>query len=403
MLAFVPYEIRAITDDEVPALRAALVGVFGGNPDADPVGNERYRALIPTGRTWAAYDKGLIVGTAATFDFAVTVPGGAELPFAGLTMVTVRPTHRRRGVLRGLMAEHLGEARGRGLAVSALWASEASIYGRFGYGVATESDDLQFAAPEVRFVPGPVDEIEPLEAGAPEVLPPVYDALRRARPGMITRPAAWWKYRRFMDRPEAQKGASARRHAVARRDGAATGYIVYRHRGAWENGVPTGTVEIEELIATDARAEGSLWRFVAAVDLFPKVAYGNAPVDCLLPWIVDDARRVRRRRTDAMWLRVEDVAATLTARTYATSGRLRLEVEGATHELRVEDGRAECAPTTSDPDLRLDRAALGSIYLGGVRASLLARAGRITGAPSAIALADRLFDHTPSPWCAEIF
>jgi predicted acetyltransferase len=406
----VQIDIRPIRDDEVPAYRAAVLGVFGGDPGADAVGNERLRATIAPGRAWAAFDRGLIVGTAGTFDFGVTVPGSERpLPFAGLTMVTVRPTHRRRGILRALVAAHLEEARSRGLAASALWASEASIYQRFGYGLATELDEVSFVGPEARFAQGPLDDVEPLDETAPEVVPPVYDAVRAGRPGMLTRPEPWWKYRRFMDRPDQQQGASARRHAVARRGGAATGTIAYRLRGGWDQGVAAGTMVIDELIATDARAEATLWRFAAAIDLFPKVTYWNAPVDALLPWIVEDGRRIRRRRTDGMWLRVDDVPAALAARRYLGDGTLRLEVidppaaSGAVFELAVAGGAGSCAPSRGDADLRLDRAALGSIFLGGLRPSLLARAGRVQGAPAAVALADRLFDVERPPWCAEVF
>src|SRR5688572_27609146 len=114
-------EIRAIHDEEVAGFRLAVINTFGGDPAADPQGDERFRALIAPGRTFAAFDDGRIVGSAATFDFQLTVPGGA-LPLAGLTMVVVRPTHRRRGILRQLMALHLDEARGRALPISGLWA-----------------------------------------------------------------------------------------------------------------------------------------------------------------------------------------------------------------------------------------------------------------------------------------
>jgi predicted acetyltransferase len=394
-------EIRAIRDDEVAAFRVAVINTFGGDPAADPQGDERFRALIAPGRSWAAFDDGRVVGSAATFDFELTVPGGT-LPLAGLTMVVVRPTHRRRGLLRQLMTAHLEEARGRAISVSGLWASEASIYGRFGYGVAAEGDELSFHAPGIELGAGPHDEVVPLDEPS-AVLPPIYDAVRATRPGMITRTPAWWKYRRFADRPDMARGASPRRHALALRAGAATGYVSYRHRGAWEDGLPAGTVEIEELVAVDGRAEASLWKLLASVDLFPKVKYWNAPVDCVLPWIASDGRRIKRRRTDTLWLRIEDVPAALSARRYGADGALRLEIEGRVHELRVEGGVGRCAPCDPPAALKVERAALGSLYLGGFPASLLARAGRLAGDPAAIALADRMFAAAQPPWISEIF
>jgi len=168
-------------------------------------------------------------------------------------------------------------------------------------------------------------------------------------------------------------------------------------------------VEIEELIATDARAEATLWRYVGSVDLFPRVSWSNAPVDGSLPWIVSDARRVRRRPTDTLWMRLDDVPGALAARRYLGDGTLRLAVadppspETPVYELRVEGGAAKCVPSRGDADLRLDRATLASLYLGAVTPSTLARAGCIAGDPAAVSLADRIFAASVAPWCQEVF
>lgn len=395
-------EIRTIRDDEIPALRAAMMLTFGGDAAVDAQGDARFRALIADGRSFAAFDRGMVVGTAATFDFSLTVPGGA-LPMAGLTMVSVRPTHRRRGILRRLMELHLGEARARGVAVSGLWASEAAIYGRFGYGVAAEANDLSFRAPGLELSDGPADELEFLGEVAPSALPPLYEAVRKTRPGMLSRSDAWWKWARFTERPLFTPTPSPRRHVLVHRDGVPTGYVTYRQRLAFEHGLAAGTVEVEELLAVDRRAELTLWRFLCAVDLFPQVRFWNSPVDSILPFVASDPRRLRRNRTDTLWLRIEDVPAALSARTYAADGLLRLEVEGQGYELRVDGGVARCVAGAGPSELRLDRRTLGSIYLGGFRVSLLARAGRIDGDPEALALADRMFESALAPWCPEVF
>lgn len=379
-----------------------MMTTFGGDAAADAQGDARFRALIASGRAFAAFERGLVVGTAATFDFSLTVPGGS-LPMAGLTMVSVRPTHRRRGILRRLMELHLAEARERGVVLSGLWSSEASIYGRFGYGVAAEADALSFRAPELALPGGPADELEPLDQVAPAALPPIYEAVRKTRPGMLSRSDAWWRWRRFSERPQFSPVPSPRRHVLAHRDGVPTGYVTYRQRLAFEQGLAAGTVEIEELLAVDRRAELTLWRFLCTIDLFPQVRHWNAPSDSILPWVASDPRRLHRHRVDTLWLRIEDVAAALSARTYAADGHLLLELEGQVYELRVEGGAARCQASGGPAALRLDRPALGSLYLGGVRAALLARAGRIDGDPEALALADRMFTSAPAPWCPEIF
>jgi len=213
----------------------------------------------------------------------------------------------------------------------------------------------------------------------------------------------WWRERRFLEAPFVRQGASRRRHVVVRRGGEPVGYVVYRQRAAFHGGTPGGTTEIVELIATDAAAEASLWRFVTSIDLFPAVTWPNAPIDTTLPWIVPDVRRVVRRRVDALWLRIDDVATALAARRYQVDGELRLAVGETTWQLVIEGGRAHCAQVDAAPELRFERAALGSVMLGGIPVALLARAGSITGAPEAIARADRLFAWPIAPWCPESF
>lgn len=401
-------EIRTVADGELPAFRAAMMATFGGDPEDDPGGHERVRALIAPEQRWAAFDGGEVVATAGTFDHAIALPGGDRIPMAGLTMVTVRPTHRRRGILRELMRLHLDDARRRGFAISGLWASEASIYQRFGYGLAAHGHALEIGdAHAIAFAePREYDELRWIdEAEARRALPAIYDRSIANRPGALIRSEAWWRERRFLEAPFMRNGASLRRHVVAARAGELVGYLQFRQRAGFTDGLPSGSLDIIELVGIDARAQATLWRFALRADLFPRVTWWNAPVDDPLPWIVTDARRVKRRLTDTLWLRLEDVPAALAARRYAADGTVRLAVDGAAWELAASgDGRARCtAADPGAPALRLSRPALGALYLGGVSASQLAHAGLVHGEPSAIAAADRLFASSIAPWCPEVF
>lgn len=397
--------IRTITDEEVEAYRTAVVMAFGDDLDVDPNGPARTRALLDLQRVWAAFDGETIVGTAATVDFGVVVPGGAVVPMAGLTAVMVRPTHRRRGLLRQLMQHHLADAAARARPLSGLWSSEASIYGRFGYGVAAESDVIEVTdARLLHLAPSEVDALEAIdEARARELLPDIYARAVARRPGALTRSEVWWRERRFLEAPFMRGGASLRRHVVARRGNELVGYLQFRQRSAWTDGMPSGKVEIVELVGCDARAEASLWQLALQVDLFPHVTWWNAPTDDALAWTVANPRQVKRRRVDALWIRVGDVPAALAARTYAADGELTLAIEGEVWHLGVREGWGQCARSDRRAELVIERAALGAIYLGGVSASRLARAGRITGDPGAIERADAMFASAIAPWCPELF
>jgi predicted acetyltransferase len=396
-----PMEIRTITDDEVTAYRTALLETFGVDAESDPGSEARHAALVERSQSWAVFDGSTIVGTAASFQLDIGVPGGS-LPLAGLTMVTVRPTHRRRGLLRQLMQRHLDDAKERGFAASGLWASEATIYGRFGYGVAAEHDEITIEdTRHLQIVPRELDTLEWIdEARAREVLPDIYARATAQRPGIVRRSAAWWDHRRFMETPWARGGASLRRHVVARRGDTLVGYVAFRQKP--EGSMPGGKASVIELHGVDARAEATLWSFMLNLDLFHHVGWWCAPTDDVLPLIVDNPRVVVRERTDNLWLRIEDVPAALRARRYSSDGVLRFTCRGEAFELVVEDGRATSHKSTSS-DLDIDHTALGSLYLGGFTATRLARAGLVRGDARAIALADRLFSSPIAPWCAEVF
>ena len=397
--------IRAIRDDEVNAFRIALMTVFGGDADDDPHGDDRFRHLVAREQAWAAFDGPHIVATAASYNMEIGIPGGT-LPMAGLTNVTVRPTHRRRGLLRALIGHHLDDAKARGFAASGLWASEASIYRRFGYGMAASHDQVEISnAHSVNFIDGGTrDDVAWInEAQARAAMPAIYATATAGRPGAVRRTEVWWRERRFLEAPFVRAGASRRRHVLAMRADVPVGYVSYRQRGGFDTGQPSGKLEIIELIGIDAPAEATLWQFVMRVDLFPTVTWSNAPSDLVLPWLVDDWRRVQRTRGDNMWLRIDDVAAALARRRYQNDGTLCLNVDGVTWELTVRDGTGQCARATKAPDITLNQATLSSLYLGSVPAQHLAAAGWITGTAAAIASTDRLMAWPVAAWCAEIF
>jgi predicted acetyltransferase len=400
-----PFELRAIRDDEIPQFRETLYNTFGADADVDQGGPEQQRALIQPGQAWAAFDGTTIVATAATFNLEISVPGGDALPMAGLTMVTVRPSHRRRGLLRQLMQLHLDDARARGFAVSGLWASEASIYGRFGYGLAAFSEAYDINnAHALRIADRPFDDLDWLdEARAREQLPAIYARATAARPGALRRTPSWWHERRFAETAWARGGASKRRHVVARRGNELVGYVAFRQRGKFTDGMPGGQLEIIELIAIDPRAVATLWRFALSVDLFPNVTYSYAPADDPLPWLVDDFRRIKRRRSDNLWLRIEDVPITLARRTYSRDGVLHIAAGDTAYELAVEAGRATCTVTKQAADITMDMQSLATLFLGCTTATQLARAEKVRGDRKALLVADQMFATELAPWCAEVF
>lgn len=405
-------EIRAITDDDAELFRSRITRGFGGDADADEASQARFAAVFEYDRTLAAFDGDDIVGTGAGFTLGLTVPGGAGVPMGGTTVITVQPTHRRRGILRALMEHHLDDVASRGEPLAGLWASESSIYGRFGYGPATYRYDAKIDTGAVEFLSEPLEgTIRLLDPEKAEpVVRPVYEQARTGRAGMLTRSDSWWTHRLMADPESWRGGKSAKRYVVHEEDGSVTGYAVYRQKSKWEDFIADGEIDVVEIIAITSTAHRGLWAFLSNIDLFPNLEWWNMPVDDPLPWKIRDSRRVSRKLVDGLWVRVMDVPAALAARSYENEGVVTFEIEdvtrpqnSGTYRLEVADGVGHCERVTGNGILGLKADILGSLYLGGGDAMAMAAAGRIEGDPKAAQTLHRLFRTDVAPWCPEVF
>ncbi|MCP4305879.1 MAG: GNAT family N-acetyltransferase [bacterium] len=407
------FEIRTLLREQIPACRQALAAGFGYDSDPDDeAATERFDAIFGTERAFPAFDGNEIVGTGSDLELNVTVPGGAQVPMSGLTIITVRPTHTRQGVLTAMMREHVDRARKRGEPLGGLWASEVPIYGRFGYGPATLMHGIKFDA-RLAGRGGSEPGVTVRLAGGDEaetVLPQLYNRAMKTRPGMYKRSEDWWKYRLFHDPEKHRDGASALRHAVAERNGEPIGYVTYRQKASWDL-LSEGELRIRELIPVDDAAYRALWHYAANIDLFPIVKYWSNPVDDPLPLIMRDGRTVvTTDYSDGLWVRLIDVADALVKRSYSGTGSVVISIadqfcpwnEG-TYRLVVDDGTAACEKVAAEPDVAMDVNTLGAMYLGGRDAVSFARAGRIEGDAAAVARFGTLFRSSPAPWCPEIF
>jgi predicted acetyltransferase len=407
------FEIRRLTQEDVPAFRQAIAAGFGHDADLeDESGTERFNAIFDLDRSYPAFDGDAVVGTGGDFEFDVTVPGGAQVPMSGLTIVTVRPTHTRQGVLTAMMREHFARAMDRGESLGGLWASEVPIYGRYGYGPSVPLHDISIDARHAgrgRSEPGVTVRLLEVDE-AKKILPAVYEQIQSTRPGMYTRSDDWWTYRLFYDPEKWREGASAARHAVAELDGEPVGYVTYRQKGNWDL-LSEGEIRIRELVPVTDAGYRALWNYALSVDLFPIVKYWNNPAGDPLPFLLDNGRAVSVKGvSDGLWMRLIDVPAALERRTYSGSGSLVLAIvdefcdwNDGTYRLSIDDGIAECARVTAEADVTMTASTLGALYMGGNSATGFSRVGQLSGEASAIQRLDSLFRGSPEPWCPEIF
>lgn len=403
-------KIRSLSEADLPAFRFCVDVAF--HETTTEASQRRWESLLDRDRTAIAFDGDRLVGTSGAFPMRLSVPGG-ELGCAGVTVVTVLPTHRRRGILTRMTARLFEQALAAGEPLAALWAAEGGIYGRFGYGVASRVAQIELAggSPPPQRSPDAVRTLElvPLDGAAP-LLDPLWERVRSQRAGIPARTARWWSAAVLSDLEEERDGAHEKRLVVARDDdGVPQGYALYWAKDA----EPATTLEILELIAPDPEAESALWGYLCSVDLVGRVRAPGRPLDDPLPYRLADFGQARISEVnDALWLRLLDVPAAVAGRSWAAPLDLAVELTDAqlpanAGTWRIEasaEGDARCTPSDRTPDLALDVAALGAVYLGGTSPALLADAGRIEErTPGAV---ERLWAAlaTPrAPWTPEDF
>jgi predicted acetyltransferase len=409
------YPIRPVTEDEFDAFSLVDQHAFNDGPLA-PERRARARRMTEHDRTLAAFDGSLMVGTAGAYSFQFSVPG-AVVPVAGVTLVSVLPTHRRRGILRSMMRRQLSDIAERGESLATLWASESMLYGRYGYGKASWHATFTVRRGEGTLLPGaPRDPsltlrlVEPGEA-RPD-LEKVFETALRSRPGLFARNEDWWDARLYD--PESDRGGRTPLRCLLASDEAGTrGYALYSGRAEWDTDtfLPDGSIEVRELTASDPAASAALWENLLSRDLTTEIKAALRPADDPLLFQLADSRRLRPRVADGLWVRLVDLPAALSARGYAAPADLVLEVRddllpanAGRWRLTTTPETARCERTSDTPDISVDVSELGAAYLGGTSLGSLAAAGLVTEhRPGAVTRLSAAMSWTPSPWCPMLF
>ncbi|MFE2583629.1 GNAT family N-acetyltransferase [Streptomyces sp. NPDC059378] len=402
-------ELRMLRRDDWDQWYGNLTRAFGGGEQPAEVVALWRDELIDVDRALAVWDGDRCVGSAGAYAFRLTVPGGASVPAAGVTMVGVAATHRRRGVLTSMMRRQLDDVRSWGEPLAVLTASEPAIYGRFGYAPATfgisaeiDTDRAALSVPDgtdaVRLrYERPADVLDVCEA--------VYARTVPARAGMLARQSGWDRAG-VLDPEQDRDGASALQCVVAERDGEPTGYARFRVALRWTDAGHDGQVVLQDLAALDPASEAALWRFLFGIDLTTSLKVRGRPVDEAWQFQVSDIRRCRLRLRDALYVRLVEVGAALAARTYQAPVDVVFEVEDAfcpwnagRWRLTGDAKGASCARTTDAADLALSVRELAAAYLGGVSLAALAAAGRVRELrQGALAEASSAFGGLVAPW-----
>jgi predicted acetyltransferase len=395
--------------DELSGALHPIMHYFGGGFGESDLA--RWSKIIDIPRMHAAREDGQVVGGAGAFTFEMSVPGGGLVPSAGVTVVGVLPTHRRRGILTAMMRAQLDDVHRRGEPVAWLWASEETIYRQFGYGMASLSGEVEIPKSATAFERTVERRGQTRIVTADDALAPfaeIHDRARREQPGMFSRTPDWWKYRRLADSERGRAGGGGElNRALLTIDGKPEAYALYRVHQSFEGATTTGFLNVIEAVGATPLATREIWRFLLDIDWVSRIKAAQLPVDHPLVFLMARPRLMRMRLTDALWVRLVDVPKALAARAMTPGEPVVIEVHDAfcpwnAGRYRL-DGRT-VAPTTDAPDLDMDVNALGSIYLGGFTFAQLLGAGVVGEMTAgAAARADLLFPRDRAPWCPEIF
>ena len=397
-------EFRTITESELDPFFVALSNAFGeAVPDEEETAADRQLAELD--RTFAAFDDGRIVGCAAVLTQQMVVPGGGTVPTAGVTMVGVLPTHRRRGILRELMDRMLTQAVERGESMATLFASQAAIYGRFGYASSAGHLAFDIALDRISWaVEPPAGRVRLVQREeALPIMQAIYDRAIRQRAGGIVQDADVFPISfREPNKREEKPFYAIRENA----DGEPDAFAIYRNKHRWPRGLPSVVLKVQRLVSTSPDGSQGIWRFLFDVDLVSRVTAYGRPVDDPLLLQVQEPRALRPELDDGLFLRPLDLPAAWRARRYAADGTVTLAVgdpvrtdSGGTFELRVEDGAATCRRVDATPEVSCTIHAAGATYLGGTTWGAMAAAGRAEEhASGALERLDAMFRTSVAPW-----
>lgn len=405
-------DVRRISPDELEGWLDTLSTAFLDRPDTVALSRE-LPPLWDFERIWAAFD-GRVVGTLRTWATEITVPGGARVAAAAMAAVTVLRTHRRRGVLRSMIAAEHDAARVRGEVIAILYASETSIYGRFGYGTAIQTGTLVVDARSTSMHRGSAERVTfaSIDASTADLCRGLFDRFRHDGVGQIRRRD--FTFADGLGLRETAWGPKWKGWLAVHRDAAGEpdGYVRYSAEEKWEERQPRWALDVQDFVALNDDAYDDLWRFLLETDLVAKVRAERRSPDERLPWLLTNQRAAAFAEAgDGLWVALLDVRAALAARSYERAGDIVLEVidaEPGTGRTRIRleagpDGAA-CSMTTRDPDLTLHADALGAAYLGGtpLRHAVLAR-GHVEHRAGALSEADALFRTLDRPTCITFF
>lgn len=341
------------------------------------------------------------VATFASWDGSVNA-GHALAATNFITDVTVQASHRRRGLMNALMTTDLAEARARGDVFAVLTATDARLYGRFGFGVTATARRLEIeSGPKFKLRTEPVGHsVFADPANITALRQQIFETFHTHQFWSVGRANHYWTsgFDWNAQRAIPQRGAV---HFDEHGDPDATLIFSVEEDG----------LKIVDLIGTSTGAEIELLRLLAHGEahetiIWPRCHDPRHP----LPWALEDSRVVRTTKEfDTVWVRVLDVVQGVEMRQFDSDGSVTLEIRdrqdfcSGTYRITVDGGRARVERTTEAADVAIQVDAFSTLLSGLLGAVELSVAGVAFGSTEGLERCSRLFAKDNPPVAASIF
>ena len=398
-------EIRHIDDEELDVFNRNVRIAFASADDT-------FNIKVPVEWTLCAFEDGRLATSYMAWPLTMFFDS-VDIPVAGVSMVGTSPINRRRGHLRKITQKHfemLYEEESQ--AISALNASMAAIYQRFGYGIVSSKNAYNVEPRYLQFATGCRVEGSFYEARDDEMatILDIYHKFARLRVGCLER----------NEKLEVAPGApltvvampppsTPPMKVVYREDGEPTGYVIY----SVTRGLRPGDqhLDIRDLAWLTPQAYRSIWEYFANMDLVHEITWSRLPVDDPLPYLILEPRKLCAATSDGLMARLVDVKRALPLRPYREEARLRFELiddfcpwNAGTWELEISPTGSDMKQAGGQPQLTMPVSTLAMLMFGQINASEAARMGRMdVHDKDVLDMWDRALRTPYRPYCADMF
>lgn len=389
------FEVRSLAHSEgrrdaFAKFRQSMLGI--GDIGRASAGAEA--SYLESGFPIGGFIDGELQGVVNGYQSSITLPGGNWVSHLAVTHVGVSPTHARRGIARRLLTEQLRQARANGFVTAGLRASDARIYGRYGYGIASWSARQEVdLANGGRLKPRHRDDVRQVDAlESFDLFKRIANSCPTPRAATLLRWDAWWEIQKF----RTTQGSTPHHAVVIGSAGAERGYLRF-HVQPSENWFTSTqrTVVVDDLVAHDDDAWRGLMGHLLSQDILHKVILPSCPIDDPLQLLVDNPRAVQiSDLRDESWIRPLDLEKFLNGRSAGRNARVVFRITDPilpenTGVWSLSGNGAVRSHETPALDLSLQT--LAALVFGTQSATSLAAAGRIEADHQVIDMLDEVF------------